>query len=140
VAGGSRYLYYCTATTGEPPESPPSDQVVVRGNPYKVLPGEGEEPAPGAGGQVQMWSLGLWCSRNPCNAVAVVWYRLPGEGRVHLALYDLVGAEVVELARGVQSAGAHRVSCSLGALPPGVYIVRLLFAHRVVSQKVAVVK
>ncbi|MBC7187148.1 MAG: T9SS type A sorting domain-containing protein [Calditrichaeota bacterium] len=138
--GGGRYLYYCTATTGESPESPPSDEVAVRGNPYKVLPGEGEEPAADVSGQVQVRSVGLWCSPNPCNAVVGVWYCLPREGRVQLALYDLGGAEVAELARGVEGAGVHRVSYSLDALPSGLYVVRLVFRDRGVSQKVAVVK
>lgn len=50
---------------------------------------------------------------------------LDRSGPVRVAVYDLLGREVARPIDGVRDAGTQTVSVDPGALPPGVYVVRL---------------
>ena len=60
---------------------------------------------------------------NPSSGAAAVAYALPEAAVVRLAVYDVTGREVAVLVDGERAAGRHRAA--LGALAPGVYLVRL---------------
>ena len=47
---------------------------------------------------------------NPFNPVTQIEYGLPVASHVHLAIYDLLGREVVTLVDGIQKAGYRSVS------------------------------
>ena len=47
---------------------------------------------------------------NPFNPVTMIEYGLPVASHVHLAIYDLLGREVVTLVAGIQEAGYRSVS------------------------------
>lgn len=62
---------------------------------------------------------------NPARGEATLRYRLPGEAHVRLALYDLLGREVLRLADGPHAAGTHTAGFDGGRLSSGVYLYRL---------------
>lgn len=62
---------------------------------------------------------------NPFNPEAVVEYEVAAETDVRLSLYDVTGREVVRLVDRRQAAGRYEVRLQAGALPSGVYLLRL---------------
>jgi hypothetical protein len=62
---------------------------------------------------------------NPFNGRTTFRYSLAHAGHATLRIYNLLGQEVATVADGVQTAGAHTISCDLKDLPSGVYIFRL---------------
>jgi hypothetical protein len=67
---------------------------------------------------------------NPFNPTTAIRFQMPEAGPVHLAVYDVLGREVVRLVDGVQEAGVHEVTWtgrnSAGAMvPSGIYVYRL---------------
>ncbi|MEM9996172.1 MAG: endonuclease/exonuclease/phosphatase family protein [Bacteroidota bacterium] len=62
---------------------------------------------------------------NPFTAAASVRFALPSAVPVDLAVFDALGRRVATLASGPRPAGPHTVTLDGGALPPGLYLVRL---------------
>ncbi len=62
---------------------------------------------------------------NPFNALARISYSIPAAGQIRLAVYDLVGREIDELANGSCQPGNYQVIFNAETLPSGIYIVRL---------------
>ncbi|WP_340102761.1 T9SS type A sorting domain-containing protein [Rhodohalobacter sp. 8-1] len=62
---------------------------------------------------------------NPFNPSTVIQYSLPEATDVTLAVYDMLGREVVSLVDGQKSAGNYEVSFSAGNLSSGIYFYRL---------------
>lgn len=62
---------------------------------------------------------------NPTSGAVVLRFSLPVAAPVHLAVYDVLGREVAVLAKGLHSAGTHRVRLEEGTLPSGLYFYRL---------------
>jgi hypothetical protein len=62
---------------------------------------------------------------NPFNPTTEIRFALPGESRVVLTVYNLVGQEVRRLVDGNLSAGAHTVSFDGRDLPSGLYYYRI---------------
>ena len=62
---------------------------------------------------------------NPLRGAATVAFALPAAGPLRLTLVDVLGRAVAVLAEGEWPAGRHAVVLDAGALPPGVYVVRL---------------
>jgi hypothetical protein len=62
---------------------------------------------------------------NPFNPATLIEYAIPRAGNVHIAVYDLLGREVVVLADEYHQAGTYRVAFDAGRLASGVYIYRL---------------
>jgi hypothetical protein len=78
---------------------------------------------------------------NPFSARTVVRFGIPEEGRVEIALYDVGGRRVAELAEGTYSAGYHEVIWENdGTVGTGLYFFRLGFGSDVVTHKVVVTK
>jgi len=62
---------------------------------------------------------------NPFNSTATIKYSLSSPAQVSLILYDVLGRNVLTLAEGRQSAGAHALQIDAGRLASGVYFYRL---------------
>ena len=75
---------------------------------------------------------------NPSSGGARVAYRLAEAGHARVSVVDLLGREVAVLADGPHGSGESRVA--LPALPPGVYVVRLVTASGAWTQRAAVVR
>ena len=77
---------------------------------------------------------------NPFNNRTTVKYGLPEAGQVNLAVYDLSGRKVMELANGENTAGVHEMDINCTDLTSGIYILSLN-ANRVnLTQKLVLVK
>ena len=77
---------------------------------------------------------------NPFSSSTQLGYDMPRQGRVQLAVYDVQGRRVAELADGIKPAGRHAArwdgrDTDGGELAPGVYFVRLESEGRVATQK-----
>ncbi|UYZ58320.1 family 10 glycosylhydrolase [Hymenobacter latericus] len=73
---------------------------------------------------------------NPFGESTQLSFRLPTAGQASVRAYDLTGRLVAQLAEGRHAAGRHTVTLRAGALPTGVYIIRLTTAAGTWQQKV----
>ncbi len=62
---------------------------------------------------------------NPFNPTTVISYQIPTASHVHLAIYDVLGREVVALVNEMKEAGAYTATWDATAMPSGVYFYRL---------------
>ncbi|MBM3328118.1 MAG: T9SS type A sorting domain-containing protein [Calditrichaeota bacterium] len=77
---------------------------------------------------------------NPFNARVTISYGLATFGDVHLALYDLQGRLVRELANGRQPAGRHSLILDGSDLATGLYLLRLESGGERLQRKLTLVK
>jgi len=77
---------------------------------------------------------------NPFNAMTSVSFELSMRSAVRLALYDLNGREVFQLAGGEMDAGRYSFSVDASSLASGVYILRLDAGQVAASQKLVLMK
>jgi len=77
---------------------------------------------------------------NPWNPATAIRYRVAGEGRVSLRLYDALGREVKVLVDERQQAGEHTVELDGSGLASGVYLYRLVSGSRVQARSMILVK
>ncbi len=76
---------------------------------------------------------------NPIRGAATVRFSNETTGTARLALYDVLGRQVATLADGV-AAGVQTATLTTAGLAPGVYVLRLDAAGRVLTQTVTVVR
>ncbi|MCB2201033.1 T9SS type A sorting domain-containing protein [bacterium] len=82
---------------------------------------------------------------NPFNPSTTLTYTIPRDGKVRLAVYDILGREVIRLVDGFQGAGVHRqvwnaTSRSGSPVASGTYFVRYDTPHGVQAQKILLLK
>ena len=75
---------------------------------------------------------------NPFAHHTTVRYELPEDGRVRLALHDLLGRQVKTLVEEQQSAGRHQVRLYARNLASGAYFVRLSTRERTETMRITV--
>lgn len=66
---------------------------------------------------------------NPFNPATTIGYTLPGEGRVSLRVYDVVGREVARLVENWRPGGHHSAIFDGADLASGLYVYRLVVDH-----------
>jgi hypothetical protein len=89
-----------------------------------------EGPAVPAGQELMAWS-----EPNPFTRSTTIRFRLPAAGPVRLDVFDLSGRRVADLLDGARGAGEQSVAWQPGALPSGVYYLRLEAAGRVATRR-----
>ena len=77
---------------------------------------------------------------NPFNSLTRIGYSLAEAGIVDVAVYDLSGRRVAELASGARESGVHSLTFDASGLSSGVYLVKLESAGQVARQKLTLVK
>jgi hypothetical protein len=77
---------------------------------------------------------------NPFNNQARVSFSLPVPSSVKLALYDLLGRHVRDLAGGVYGTGTHDLTFNADGLPTGLYYLRLTAGTSESVQRVMLLK
>lgn len=77
---------------------------------------------------------------NPFNPSTSINYHLPEAGKVRIAVYNLLGQEVVLLKDGWVSAGDHSLQFDGTSLPSGVYLYRLESAGATFTRSMHLVK
>jgi hypothetical protein len=75
---------------------------------------------------------------NPVKDRTAVSYQLSSPAAVNMALYDVCGKLVKNLASGEKPAGSHRVDLDLRSLAAGVYVVRLNYGAQTAITKLVV--
>lgn len=60
---------------------------------------------------------------NPANDWIEIAYVLESDGPIHVTLTDVLGREIVQVAKGHTFAGIHRQKVDLSGVPNGVYMV-----------------
>ena len=75
---------------------------------------------------------------NPTRGAAEVTFALPAPQNAHVAVFDVLGREVVRLADGPFAAGTHTLA--VHGLSAGVYVVRLRADGGVRSQTLVVAR
>ncbi|MBM2840095.1 MAG: Cytochrome [Bacteroidetes bacterium] len=77
---------------------------------------------------------------NPFNPTTRIEYDLPLAGHVELAIFDLVGREVVTLIDEMEQPGYKVISFGSGHLASGVYFYRLVSGPYVATKKMVILK
>jgi hypothetical protein len=77
---------------------------------------------------------------NPFNPSTMIHYRLTADGRVTLAVYDILGREVAVLVNEKQEAGVHEVRFDAGGLAGGCYFYRVIAGGQVETRKMLLVR
>lgn len=78
--------------------------------------------------------------QNPLLADGHIRYTTGAHAPVRLALYDLLGREVVLLAEGVRPPGSHGATLRVNGLAPGTYVLRLQAGDEVQARTLTVVR
>ncbi len=77
---------------------------------------------------------------NPFNASTRITYYLPEAGTVKIALYDICGRQVTELANNWHAAGYHEISLNGSRLASGVYFYRISAGNYNAVRKMVLLK
>ena len=82
---------------------------------------------------------------NPFNPRTTITFSANRRGVLHIAVHDLTGKRLAELAAGTYDAGTHTVTwdgCDAAAepLPSGVYLVRLVSDDQAQSRKLMLIR
>ena len=77
---------------------------------------------------------------NPFNPETTIRYTLPQTGKVHLAVYNLLGHEVAVLVDEPKPAGHHTTRFEAGDLPSGAYLYRLQTQDKIMARTMILVK
>jgi hypothetical protein len=85
-------------------------------------------------------ALSLSLFPNPFNSATRISFNLPAANRIKLSVFDVLGRRVATVAEGWFEAGNHGVLFQSDGLPSGVYVARLDWKERHVSQKLVLVR
>jgi len=77
---------------------------------------------------------------DPFNPTTKISYTLRSDGKVRLAVYDILGSEVGVLVDGVQTAGSHQVEFSGSTLGSGIYFYKLESSGQTLIKKMILLK
>ncbi|GAB5533957.1 MAG: hypothetical protein Rubg2KO_02060 [Rubricoccaceae bacterium] len=77
---------------------------------------------------------------NPTASSLTVPYRLASSSAVELAVYDVLGRQVIELVNTRQPEGRQEAVLDASALAPGVYVVRLRAGDETRTTRITVVR
>ncbi|MBT3479682.1 MAG: choice-of-anchor B family protein [Candidatus Marinimicrobia bacterium] len=77
---------------------------------------------------------------NPFNPVTQIQYELPLAGEIVLTLYNTLGVEIMQLDKGIKSAGIHQISFDGSNLPTGIYFYQLRTGNFVKTKKMSLIK
>src|SRR5690606_29282765 len=77
---------------------------------------------------------------NPFNPTTTIKYELPGESKVVLKIYDVLGIEVATLINEVQKAGYKEIKFDASDYSSGIYMYRLITGNKIFTKKMMVLK
>jgi hypothetical protein len=77
---------------------------------------------------------------NPFNPSTTLSFSLPREGRARIAVFDVLGREVIVLADEMFTAGEHQVVFNGSSLPSGLYFARLESGSTQATHKLLLMK
>lgn len=77
---------------------------------------------------------------NPFNPTTKIAFTLPAKDNVKLAVYDILGREIVRLADGIFEAGKHEFNFNASNLPSGFYFYNIQTSKGSISKKMILLK
>ena len=77
---------------------------------------------------------------NPFNPTTKISYTIPEKSKVSLKIFDVLGAEVVELVNSELESGEYYIDFNASSLPSGVYLYRLETKSFVETKKMILLK
>lgn len=77
---------------------------------------------------------------NPFNPVTHIDFSIPDDGTVDLAVFDLFGRKVKQIASEMMEAGTHHVDFSAADFPSGIYVYRLEWNGHVITRRMTLMK
>ncbi|NQT24695.1 T9SS type A sorting domain-containing protein, partial [candidate division KSB1 bacterium] len=77
---------------------------------------------------------------NPFNPTTTISYTLPVASDVQLAVYDILGREVMSLVNETMDAGVHQVTFDGMSVASGIYFYRLKAGDNIQTQKMMLLK
>jgi hypothetical protein len=75
---------------------------------------------------------------NPFNASAMIRFSLPHASRVDLAVFDVLGRKVQQIATAELAAGTHSISWDAAGLPSGIYWIQAVAGRQTTRAQKAV--
>ena len=97
---------------------------------------DAEEPAE----ELELAKTGLRVFPNPVASQATVAFRAPVGADARVAVYDVLGREVLRVADQAATSAEQRVQFSTSSLPAGLYLVRLTAGGTSAVQQITVVR
>ncbi len=77
---------------------------------------------------------------NPFNPSTSIRFRVPEEGWVTLAVYDLLGREIATVVDGQKAPGSYAVEFDASGLASGLYVYRLTAGSYTQTRKMMLVR
>ena len=77
---------------------------------------------------------------NPFNPITMVSISIPAEMEVQVAIHDMLGREIVELANGVYSTGKYELQWDASNHASGIYFVKMIAGEHIDTQKLMLLK
>ena len=77
---------------------------------------------------------------NPFNPTTVISWQIPGESRVDLTIYNILGEKLATLVSEKQKAGQYKIEFNAAKLPSGIYFYRLHAGDYQQVKKMVVIK
>ena len=77
---------------------------------------------------------------NPFNPITTIQYELPQRSAVQIAIYDLLGREVITLVSEIQDAGYQSVQWNASNVPSGMYFYQIRVGDQVQTKKLLLLK
>jgi hypothetical protein len=77
---------------------------------------------------------------NPFNPVTMISFGVPSEMKIHVAIHDMLGREIAELANGVYSTGNYELQWNANEQASGIYFVKMSAGGQTNIQKLMLIK
>jgi hypothetical protein len=77
---------------------------------------------------------------NPFNPVTKIQFSLKDETVITLTLFDMLGRNVMELAKGMYPSGTHSFMIQMNQFPNGVYFYRITTPEKQITNKMLLLK
>jgi hypothetical protein len=77
---------------------------------------------------------------NPVRGLSVIEYQIPGNSKVELSVYDILGNEMLNLVDEYQNTGKYSVELSSANLKSGIYVYVLKASGLKLSKRMVVIK
>ena len=77
---------------------------------------------------------------NPFNPTTTLAFRLIKPAQVRLAIYDIIGREIVTITNGKLEAGRHKFTLDASNWPGGIYFYKVKTAQSTITRKMVLAK
>ena len=77
---------------------------------------------------------------NPFNAAATIEYSIDRQGKINLAVYNILQHKVVDLVDEMKPAGNYSITWNAADVSSGMYLLRLTMDENHITKKVLLLK